>query len=75
LDRQRPCTLFLMVDDLDRERQISPLGWGVALAAVFGIERVILAMAGVRFNAEALVWYWQVLDPVLLRENLLESLP
>ena len=37
-------------------------------------SRAALAAQGVRFNAEALEWYWQVLDPRLLRERLWESL-
>ncbi len=44
------------------------------MAGIFIAERIILAIAGIRFNIDALSWYWQVLDPVLLRENLVESL-
>ncbi len=47
---------------------------GVALAGFFIVERVILAIVGVRFNIDALSWYWQVLDPALLREQLFESI-
>jgi hypothetical protein len=63
-----------MVFDSNRDRQISPLGAGAALGVIFIVERIILAIAGIRFNVDALSWYWQVLDPVLLRENLAESL-
>ncbi len=57
-----------------QDQQISPVGAGVALAGVFIAERVILGIVGIRFNIDALSWYWQVLDPVLLREHLFESL-
>ncbi|RLE26903.1 MAG: hypothetical protein DRJ65_04445 [Acidobacteria bacterium] len=63
-----------MVFGFHRDQQISPVGAGVALAGVFIAERIILVIVGIRFNADALGWYWQVLDPVLLRENLFESL-
>ncbi|RLE19507.1 MAG: hypothetical protein DRJ61_09080 [Acidobacteria bacterium] len=56
-----------------QDQQISPLGAGLALAGVFIVERIILAIAGIRFNIDALSWYWQILDPVLLREQLFES--
>ncbi|MEN8163494.1 MAG: hypothetical protein ABFS37_05150, partial [Acidobacteriota bacterium] len=63
-----------MVLDACKDRQISPTRAGVALAGIFIAERIILAIAGVRFNIDALSWYWQILDPVLLREHLFESL-
>ena len=46
----------------------------VAVALVFGASRVAAYLAGVRFDATPLTWYWQFIDPVLLRERLLESL-
>ena len=44
------------------------------LAVIYVGERVLLALLGIRFNTEALNWYWQVLDIELLTDRLLESL-
>ena len=46
----------------------------VAIALVFGASRIAAYLAGVRFDATPLTWYWQFIDPGLLRERLLESL-
>jgi hypothetical protein len=46
----------------------------LATTAAFIVSRVVLQSLGVSFNAEALDWYWQVLDPALLRNGLAESL-
>ncbi len=50
---------------------------GLALAAIvliFSASRIAAYLAGVRFDATPMTWYWQYLDPVLLQERLLESL-
>lgn len=44
------------------------------MAGVFIAERIVLTALGIRFNVDALSWYWQVLDPVLLRDHLLQSI-
>ncbi len=44
------------------------------LASIYIAERALLVLLGIRFNTEALDWYWQVLDIELLRDRLLESL-
>lgn len=56
------------------DRQISPIHGAVILAGVFLLERFFLAAIGVRFNVESLSWYWQILDPVVLKEHLVQSL-
>ncbi len=45
-----------------------------AIAVVFIASRVAVAFAGVRFDASTLAWFWQYLDPELLRNDLAESL-
>ena len=45
-----------------------------ALAVVFVASRLAIASAGVRFDASTLGWFWQYLDPELLRDDLAESL-
>lgn len=51
-----------------------PIAAGVMLIVVVLAERSVLWAAGIRFNTESLSWYWQVLDPQLLHDRLLESL-
>lgn len=45
-----------------------------ALGLVFGASRVLYSLLGVRFDASPLGHYWQYLDPLWLREDLLRSL-
>ena len=45
-----------------------------ATTLVFLVSRLLLRGLGIAFNGEALDWYWQVLDPALLRAALAESL-
>jgi hypothetical protein len=42
--------------------------------AVFGLSRVALYAAGVHFDSSGLTWYWQYIEPSLLRDRLFESL-
>lgn len=44
------------------------------LVALFGLSRLAYHLEGVRFDDSTLVWYWQFLDPLLLRHRLAESL-
>ncbi|MBN2036761.1 MAG: phospholipid carrier-dependent glycosyltransferase [Chitinispirillaceae bacterium] len=44
------------------------------LLAVFTISRAVYYLLGVRFDAEGLGWYFQFLDPELLRHRLAQSL-
>ncbi len=44
------------------------------LIALFGLSRLAFHLKGVRFDASTLGWYWQFLDPLLLRHRLAESL-
>jgi hypothetical protein len=44
-----------------------------ALAATFGAAHVFYYLLGIRFDDTSLAWYWQYLDPALLRNKLLES--
>ena len=55
----------------ERHKQILALG---IIVSVFVASRIAAYHAGVRFDASTLRWYWQFLDPVLLRERLFESL-
>ncbi len=47
-------------------------GCGV-VCALFVVSRALFHHAGIRFDASPLSWYWQYLDPELLRHDLLES--
>jgi hypothetical protein len=51
---------------------ITPREWGALLAA-FALSRLAYAAAGVRFDTSPMTWFWQFVDPVLLRTGLLES--
>jgi hypothetical protein len=46
----------------------------VAVIAVFTLSRVGYYIAGVRFDASPLSWFWQYIDPALLKANLGQSL-
>ncbi|MFP4058826.1 MAG: hypothetical protein ACLF0G_18305 [Candidatus Brocadiia bacterium] len=62
-------------DPRSRARVESP-GWLplAAAAALFGLSRLAYRAAGVRFDATPLAWFWQYVDPVLLRTDLARSL-
>jgi hypothetical protein len=52
----------------------SPNAMGLLVVAVgFVLSRLYFHWLGVRFETSSLEWYWQVLDPQLLTERLLES--
>jgi len=44
------------------------------LAVIFILSRGLVAFLGVRFDMSPLQWFYQYIDPVLLKENLLQSL-
>jgi len=46
----------------------------VAVVAAFVLSRVGYYIAGVRFDASTLPWFWQYIDPALLKANLGQSL-
>ena len=46
----------------------------VWLIGLYILSRLCFFAAGVRFDLEPIATSWQILDPVLLRENLAESL-
>jgi hypothetical protein len=43
------------------------------VAAIFVLSRLVFHYAGIRFDATPLDWYWQYVDPQLLKDRLLES--
>lgn len=53
-------------------RASNATGLGVVVAG-FVLSRVYFLWLGVRFETSSLQWYWQVLDPRLLADRLLES--
>jgi len=54
-----------------RRKALWPL---LAVTAAFGISRIGYHVAGVRFDASSLPWFWQFIDPALLKANLWQSL-
>lgn len=48
--------------------------WFLVLVLAFVVSRCVAAWAGLRFEAGYIDWYWQFIDPHLLREDLLRSL-
>lgn len=48
--------------------------WLLAVVAVFILSRFGYYVAGVRFDASPLPWFWQFVDPVLLKADLAQSL-
>lgn len=56
-------------------RARSPNAMGLMVVAIgYVVSRLYFFWLGVRFETSSLEWYWQVLDPQLLSERLLESL-
>ena len=48
--------------------------WTGALAVVFIVTRCLYLVAGVKFDVEPLSFYWQFIDPVLLRSDMWRSI-
>ena len=49
--------------------------WSVfVVVGVFVLSRIGYYIAGVRFDASSLPWFWQFIDPALLKTNLEQSL-
>jgi hypothetical protein len=48
--------------------------WYALLLLIFTASRIIYYLLGVRFDARGLTWFFQFIDPELLRHNLLQSL-
>jgi hypothetical protein len=46
----------------------------LAVVAVFTLSRIGYHIAGVRFDTSSLPWFWQFVDPALLKVNLGQSL-
>ena len=44
------------------------------IVAVFAASRIAAYAAGIRLDPDPLTWYWQYIEPALLKERLLESL-
>lgn len=53
--------------------RLSPGRLSLALAAAFAAAHAAYYSLGVRFDDTSLAWYWQYLDPQLLKDKLLES--
>ncbi len=52
---------------------LSPGRVDLTLACLFGAAHVAYYALGIRFDDTSLLWFWQYLDPELLRHKLLES--
>jgi hypothetical protein len=46
----------------------------IGLIAVFGVSRVLYDLAGIRFDGNTYLGYWQFIDPELLRTDLWRSI-
>jgi hypothetical protein len=59
-----------------RLRDARPRIWPeiLAIATVFTGSRAVAWALGLRFDANSLSWFWQYIDPALLKTRLLESL-
>ncbi|UCH79263.1 MAG: hypothetical protein JSU81_04750 [Candidatus Coatesbacteria bacterium] len=54
-------------------RKPSAAATTAALLGVFAAAHLVYYILGIRFDDTSLLWYWQFLDPELLRDRLLES--
>ncbi len=46
----------------------------LGLAAIFVLSRFLLAILGIQFDMSPLQWFYQYIDPLLLKERLVQSL-
>jgi hypothetical protein len=44
------------------------------IIALFGVTRLVFYSAGIRLDIMPLLWFWQFIDPVLLKRHLFQSL-
>jgi hypothetical protein len=56
----------------DRNDHLYKKGF-IFVLAIFVISRIIYWQVGIRFDPTPVFWFWQYLDPYLLRHNLLQS--
>ncbi len=56
-----------------RLERLSPARLSLALAGVFAVSHAVYYLLGIRFDGTPLLWYWQYLDPELLKNKLWES--
>ncbi len=56
-----------------RLERLSPARLSLGLAGVFAVSHAFYYFLGIRFDGTPLSWYWQYLDPELLRNKLWES--
>lgn len=62
-------------DTSDRGLRRADLAFWAVLIAGYGLSRIMASVAfGVEFDDNPLIWFWQYLDPRLLREDALRSL-
>jgi hypothetical protein len=54
-------------------KSASEFPYVLLLLLVFAVSRVLLFALGMRFDATPLDWFWQFVDPELLRHQLLQS--
>ena len=58
-----------------KPRRAQPVVWPlVAVVVAFVLSRIGYYVAGVRFDASSLPWFWQFIDPALLKASLGQSL-
>ena len=58
-----------------KPRRAQPVVWPlVAVVAAFVLSRIGYYIAGVRFDASSLPWFWQFIDPALLKASLGQSI-
>jgi len=48
--------------------------FGLVVAGAFVVSRVLYYLLGVRFDMTTLLWYWQFIDPALLKMHFWQSL-
>jgi hypothetical protein len=48
--------------------------YNVLILLIYALSRYFYYLAGVRFDTTSLVWFWQFLDPELLKCRFLESI-
>ena len=68
------CGISILERVGDRLDQVSRPAVVAGLGALFVVSRIGFHLAGVRFDDAGLDWYYQILDPVLLRGDLARSL-
>lgn len=65
---------FMLLEHIHKYRSASKYVVAAILTAGFVLSRLFYSALGVRFDASPLTWFWQYLDPLLLKTHPVQSI-